>query len=75
LRSCSADLAGPCRQLPVERRGFDVTQRTARRPDAASPGESLAARDRPLGIGHAAREGLSVRGTYERILPSTGGNM
>jgi alkanesulfonate monooxygenase len=56
--------------------GFDLTEAALDGPMPASPGESVGG----TAIGRsvlemAAREGLSVRGTYERVLPSMGGNM
>jgi len=56
--------------------GFDVTDADLDGPMPKSPGESVGG----TAIGRsvldmAAREGLSVRGTYERVLPSMGGNM
>jgi alkanesulfonate monooxygenase len=56
--------------------GFDVTDAPLDGPMPKSPGESVGG----TAIGRsvldmAAREGLSVRGTYERVLPSMGGNM
>ena len=56
--------------------GFDVTDAPLDGPMPASPGENVGG----TAIGRsvldmAAREGLSVRGTYERVLPSMGGNM
>jgi FMN-dependent oxidoreductase (nitrilotriacetate monooxygenase family) len=56
--------------------GFDVTGASLDGPMPQHRGESLGG----TAIGRsvldmAARDGLSVRGTYERILPSMGGNM
>jgi len=56
--------------------GFDVTGTPLDGPMPQSPGENLGG----TAIGRsvldmAAREGLTVRHTYERILPSMGGNM
>ena len=56
--------------------GFDLTEAPLDGPMPVSPGESVGG----TAIGRsvlemAAREGLSVRGTYERVLPSMGGNM
>lgn len=55
--------------------GFDVTGADLEGPMPQSPGESVGG----TAIGRsvldmAAREGLSVRRTYERVLPSMGGN-
>jgi FMN-dependent oxidoreductase (nitrilotriacetate monooxygenase family) len=55
--------------------GFDVTDAPLDGPMPKSPGESVGG----TAIGRsvldmAAREGLSVRGTYERVLPAMGGN-
>ena len=56
--------------------GLDLADAPLDGPMPASPGESVGG----TAIGRsvlemAAREGLSVRGTYERVLPSMGGNM
>ena len=56
--------------------GFDVTGAALDGPMPKSPGESLGG----TAIGRsvvemAQREGLSVRATYQRVLPSMGGNM
>jgi alkanesulfonate monooxygenase SsuD/methylene tetrahydromethanopterin reductase-like flavin-dependent oxidoreductase (luciferase family) len=55
--------------------GFDVTEAPLDGPMPPSPGENVGG----TAIGRsvldmAAREGLSVRGTYERVLPAMGGN-
>ena len=56
--------------------GFDVTGAALDGPMPRSPGENLGG----TAIGRsvvemAQREGLSVRATYQRVLPSMGGNM
>jgi FMN-dependent oxidoreductase (nitrilotriacetate monooxygenase family) len=56
--------------------GFDVTSAPLDGPMPSSPGENLGG----TAIGRsvvemAQREGLSVRATYQRVLPSMGGNM
>jgi alkanesulfonate monooxygenase len=56
--------------------GFDVTGARLDGPMPQGPGQSLGG----TAIGRsvldmAAREGLSVRGTYERVLPAMSGNM
>jgi len=55
--------------------GFDVTNAPLDGPMPQPGVRAWAAPRSPLGIGHGGPRGLSVRGTYERILPSTGGNM
>jgi len=60
--------------------GFDVTGASLEEPMPQRPGESRGESLGGTAIGRsvldmAARDGLSVRGTYERILPAMGGNM